>query len=114
MLMTEWKKAKWLGLDRRRYPRDQVSWQTDVQARGFSASARILDISPMGFSAACSREFAEADPIRVTLPIVGQVQADIVWGLAGHFGACFPSPFEATLYARMLSAVRREGGTISR
>lgn len=106
MLMTEWKKAKWLGLERRRFPRDPVSWPTTVNGSGGGADVRVLDISPIGFSAGCPRPFAEDERIRVTLPVIGQVDADIVWCMAGHFGACFTRPTPGDTYARLLQAMR--------
>lgn len=110
MLMTEWKKARWLGIERRRFPRDPVSWPTAInRVGGAPVDIRVLDISPMGFSAGCPRELAEEERIRVALPILGQVDADVVWCIAGHFGACFARPVPEASYTRMLQAIRSEG-----
>ncbi len=107
MLMTEWKKARWLGVERRRFPRDPVSWPTTVNWNGGAGvDIRILDISPIGFSAGCPREFAEDQRIRVTLPVLGQVDADIVWCIAGHFGACLTRPIPSETYSRLIAAMR--------
>lgn len=107
MLMTEWKKAKWLGIERRRYPRDPVSWLTTASWNGgATVDVRVLDISPMGFSAGCPREFMDDERIRVNLPILGQVDADVVWCKAGHLGACFARPIPTDTYSRLLEAVR--------
>lgn len=106
MLMTEWKKARWLGIERRRFPRDPVSWPTAINRGGGAAiDIRVLDISPMGFSAGCSRELTEEERIRVALPILGQVDAEVVWCIAGHFGACFKQPIAEAAYTRLLDAM---------
>lgn len=96
--------------DRRRCPRDQVHWTTTVRATTVpEVEVLVLDISPMGFSAGCHREFGDGEWIQVELPVVGDLDAGVVWCIAGHFGASFAEPIAPEPYTQLLDVLRGNG-----
>jgi hypothetical protein len=95
-------------LARRTVPRDAIEFRTtlNIDADG-GLDARIMDISPYGFqSRASSRMLERGERIRVTLPLVGDAEADIMWSLKGLFGCKFVQPIDTDLYAEMLACIR--------
>ena len=73
--------------DRRLVERDEVHYR----ARAFGLDAQpvtllIVNISPHGLMARCEKPFVEGDRMRVTLPAVGVVAAEVRWSLGGRLG----------------------------
>ncbi len=75
---------------------------------------RIMDISPYGFQGrARSRILERGERASVLLPLVGECQADIMWGLKGLFGCKFLEPLDGDLYGELLGLLRRASPSIS-
>jgi len=85
--------------------RDAVDFHTVLIVEGLGAlDARIMDISPYGFQCrARSRLLERGERASLRLPLVGECQADIMWGLKGLFGCKFIEPLDPDLYAPLLA-----------
>src|SRR3546814_1471715 len=73
--------------DGRAVGRDEVHYR----ARAFGPDAQplvmlIVNISAMGLMARCDAGYAVGDRLRITLPVVGVVVAEIRWSLGGRIG----------------------------
>ncbi|MDY7522484.1 PilZ domain-containing protein [Sphingomonas sp. AAP5] len=67
--------------------RDEVHYR----ARAFGPDARqlsllIVNLSAAGLMARCDLSYGVGDRLRVTLPVVGVVVAEIRWALGGRIG----------------------------
>ena len=90
----------------RREGRDDVHYR----ARGFGPDARqlnlvIVNLSPHGLMARCERQLEIGDRIRVVLPIVGPVAAEIRWSLGGRIGCQFDQAIELAGYYELIAVV---------
>lgn len=94
--------------DDRAEHRDQVHWR----ARAFGPDARplsltIVNLSPHGLMARCDADLAEGTRIRVTLPVIGVVVAEVRWSLGGRLGGRFAQGIDRASYYEMLAAILR-------
>ncbi|HTG38585.1 MAG TPA: PilZ domain-containing protein [Sphingomonas sp.] len=94
--------------DQRAEDRDEVHFR----ARAFGPDARalspvIVNLSPHGLMARCEGAFAAGDRLRVTLPVVGVVVAEIRWALGGRIGCQFEQGIDRASYYELLSSVMR-------
>jgi len=94
----------------RREGRDDVHFR----AKGFGPDARqlnlvIVNISPHGMMARCEREFEIGDRIRITLPVVGVVAADIRWSLGGRIGCQFDPAIDLAGYYALVALMMKSG-----
>lgn len=90
----------------RREERDNVHYR----ARAFGPDARqltllIVNISPHGLMARCDTQFEIGQRIRVTLPAVGVVVAEVRWSLGGRLGCQFDPAMDLASYYDMLAVV---------
>jgi hypothetical protein len=95
--------------DRRLVERDEVHYR----ARAFGPDAQpvtllIVNISPHGLMARCEKPFAEGDRMRVTLPAVGVVAADIRWSLGGRLGASFDTAIDLASYYELIAQLMKK------
>lgn len=95
--------------DRRLIERDEVHYR----ARAFGPDAQpvtllIVNISPHGLMARCEKPFAEGDRIRVTLPAVGVVAAEIRWALGGRLGASFDTAIDLAAYYELVAQLLKK------
>ena len=88
---------------RRQANRDAVDHDTQLRLPGHPPlNVHVIDISPSGLHARCSeRQF----------PLVGLVQARVMWGLRGCFGCQFLVPVDARCYLDVLAAIRKSEPT---
>ncbi len=95
-------------LARRTVARDMVDFHTAVTVEELGQlEARLMDISPYGFQCrASSRMLERGERAWVALPLVGEQQADVMWGLKGLFGCRFVEPIDPDLYGRLLGLIR--------
>lgn len=95
-------------LARRTVARDMIDFRTAVTVEALGQlDARLMDISPYGFQCrASSRMLERGERAWVVLPLVGEQQADVMWGLKGLFGCRFVEPIDPDLYARLLDLIR--------
>ncbi len=93
--------------DRRRAARENINADTLMTDReGRLSGIRLLNLSEDGFMAVTDMDQREREPIRVDMPMVGWVRAEIVWVLGERIGAAF----RESLSPQMLSAVVNEVG----
>ncbi len=102
-------------LARRTVARAAVDFHTVLTVEALGAlDARIMDISPYGFQCrARSRVLERGERAWILLPLVGECQADIMWGLKGLFGCKFLEPLDGDLYGELLGLLRRASTSIS-
>ena len=98
-----------LADDRRLVERDEVHYR----ARAFGPDAQpvtllIVNISPHGLMARCEKPFAEGDRMRVTLPAVGVVAAEIRWSLGGRLGASFDIAIDLAGYYELIAQMMKK------
>lgn len=96
--------------DRRLVERDEVHYR----ARAFGPDAQpvtllIVNISPHGLMARCEKPFVEGDRMRVTLPAVGVVAAEVRWSLGGRLGASFDSAIDLASYYELIAQMMKKG-----
>lgn len=95
--------------DRRLVERDEVHYR----ARAFGPDAQpvtllIVNISPHGLMARCERPFAEGDRMRVTLPAVGVIAAEVRWSLGGRLGASFDTAIDLASYYELIAQLMKK------
>lgn len=95
--------------DRRLVERDEVHYR----ARAFGPDAQpvtllIVNISPHGLMARCEKPFAENDRMRVTLPAVGVVAAEVRWSLGGRLGASFDTAIDLASYYELIAQLMKK------
>ena len=78
------------NVNRRRSAREDIRADTLMTDRqGRLSGVRLLNLSEDGFMAVTDVDQCEREPIRIDMPIVGWVRADIVWVLGERIGAAF-------------------------
>jgi len=92
--------------DERLVARDEVHHRT----RGFGPDAQPLDllivnISALGLMARCDTAFQPGDRIRLTLPTIGVVAAEVRWALGGRVGCQLDQPIARSDYYDLLAAM---------
>ena len=94
--------------DNRSVDRDEVHYR----ARAFGPDARqltflIVNVSPHGMMARCEAVFEIGDRIRVQLPKVGVVIAEVRWALGGRVGAQFERAIDLASYYELIATMVR-------
>ena len=90
----------------RREERDEVHYRV----KAFGPDARplnllIVNISPHGLMARCETCFETGDRIRMTLPIVGVVAAEVRWSLGGRIGCQFDHAIDLAGYYELAAVL---------
>lgn len=90
----------------RREDRDDVHYR----ARAFGPDARqlnllIVNISPHGLMARCETHFEIGDRIKLTLPHVGAMSAEVRWSLGGRIGAQFERAIDLAGYYELIATM---------
>ncbi|WP_293881466.1 hypothetical protein [Sphingomonas sp.] len=86
--------------ERRRAERRTVALDTlmaDRESRTFAV--RILNLSEVGFMGQSDWLLCERAPVRVDIPTIGWLRADIVWVLGDRLGGSFRETVEAEAFA---------------
>ncbi|MBB5986338.1 PilZ domain-containing protein [Sphingobium lignivorans] len=92
---------------RRETTRDLVDFPTSIERGEIRLDVRLIDVSARGFHARCSdARFVRGEAVSVWLPQCGLVQARVMWGLRGCFGAQFMVPIDPRTYPDILAALR--------
>lgn len=94
-------------IDARSAPRDEVRHH----ARGFEPDGRplhllVVNVSPGGLMARCDEERAPGDRLRVHLPGLGLMGAEVRWSLGGRIGCRFDAAVPLARYYELLAAMR--------
>jgi len=92
--------------DHRATARDEVHYR----ARGMGPDMRpvtllIVNMSALGLMARCEIEFAVGDRLRVSLPVVGTVIAEVRWWLGGRMGCELERAIDLADYYDLLAAL---------
>ncbi|MES2988948.1 MAG: PilZ domain-containing protein [Pseudomonadota bacterium] len=92
----------------RREGREEVHYR----ARAFGPDAKshgllIVNISPHGLMARCEACFEVGDRIRIQLPVVGVMVAEIRWSLGGRLGAQFENVIDLASYYELATIMVR-------
>lgn len=100
--------AQAAGSDERAIPRDEVHYR----ARAFGPDARpltllIVNMSAMGLMARCETDYQPGDRLRVNLPVVGTVVAEIRWSLGGRLGCELERTIDLADYYDLLAVLMR-------
>lgn len=74
-------------VDERSEPRDEVHYRT----RAFGPDNRplnllVVNMSARGMMARCDAEYGVGERVRVHLPVIGLIHAEIRWCLGGRMG----------------------------
>jgi hypothetical protein len=94
--------------DPRRIDREDVHYRARGQGPdGRQITLLIVNISPHGLMARCDESFDDGARIRITLPAVGSVAAEVRWSLGGRLGCEFEQMVELAAYYDLLAAVVR-------
>ena len=80
--------------ERDRDPRAPAEFVGTVRIGDERLPARICDLSVHGFGATSVRALPIGSSIVVSLPMVGEVRAQVRWALGGMFGARFLDPVD--------------------
>ncbi len=76
--------------NRRRAEREDIAADTLMTDRaGRLSGVRLLNLSEDGFMAVTDMDQTDRESIRIDMPVVGWVRADIVWVLGERIGASF-------------------------
>lgn len=98
--------AENLGVDARAEARDEVFHRaraTGPDGRAFHLV--IVNISAHGLMARCDLDYAVGQKLRLTVPTIGIVAAEIRWTLGGRIGCRLESAIPAVAYYRVLAAM---------
>jgi hypothetical protein len=91
--------------DERLEPREPVFHRT----HGTSGAARfpltVVNLSPGGLMARLDPALEPGALLRVALPVVGPVEAEVRWALAGRIGCRFLRPIDPVAYPQLLASV---------
>jgi len=91
----------------RRAPRDRCDHRTLLShADRARIDAHIVDISPLGCSIHAQGRFQRGDAVRVLLPLLGDVHAQVAWSLEGCFGCWFDREIGEERYPHLLAAMK--------
>ena len=99
--------AKPVG-DHRAVARDEVHYR----ARAFGPDAQqvsllIVNLSALGLMARADLSYTVGERLRVTLPVVGVVVAEIRWSLGGRLGCELDQPIDLADYYDLLAVMVR-------
>lgn len=88
----------------RREEREEVHFR----AKAFGPDARpltllIVNLSPHGMMARCDKEYEVGQRIRVTLPVVGVLVAEVRWALGGRIGCQFDQAIDLAHYYELIA-----------
>ena len=97
-----------LDAERRRSERDEVFYRTAPRlADGTRTPIDIVNLSRTGFMARSEAQIAEGTRLRIKLPVIGEVEALVVWALGGRIGAEFRVVLDSASYFNLLAAMPR-------
>lgn len=95
-------------LDERSEPREEVHHRTRAtRADGASVEFLVVNISARGLMARSPATFQVGDRLRVRLPAVGQVSAEVRWSLGGRVGCQLDELIPLAEYFQLLAAIAR-------
>lgn len=94
--------------DSRAIERDAVDYSAKgTGPKGEWMTMLIVDMSPMGMMVRSNHDLSPGDRMRVNLPDVGAVVAEVRWSMAGRMGCQFVEPIDRARYYTLLAALMR-------
>lgn len=95
-------------VEKRRAERDAVSIKAELHESGKEGHEVLIgNLSPFGFMAISPESYREGTLVRLELPMIGAVNAKIVWSLSDRIGAEFIRPFDARGYRELVDSTPR-------
>ncbi|MBC2777736.1 PilZ domain-containing protein [Parasphingopyxis marina] len=92
-------------VEKRRAARDAVSIRASLHEPSEEGHEILVgNLSPFGFMAISPKAYREGTLVRLNLPLIGEVNARIVWSLSDRIGAEFIRPFDARGYRALLDS----------
>ncbi len=94
--------------EKRELPRDEV----DYRARAYGADAQplslqVVNLSAQGLMARVTGDRPVGERMRITLPVVGVIAAEVRWSLGGRIGCELDRPIGMAEYYELLAALLR-------
>ncbi|CAN5257092.1 hypothetical protein BH10PSE14_BH10PSE14_10480 [soil metagenome] len=87
-------------------PRDEVHYRARATGPDMRpVTLLVVNMSALGLMARCEVEFSAGDRLRVSLPVVGTVVAEVRWWLGGRMGCELDRPIALANYYELLAAL---------
>ncbi|AOW23479.1 pilus assembly protein PilZ [Sphingomonas melonis TY] len=94
-------------IDGRAEPRDEVHHRCRaVLTDRRTLSVLAVNLSPQGVMIRSDADVSVGEWLRVTLPVVGEMQAAVRWALGGRIGCQFEKAIPANQYHAVLGAMQ--------
>jgi len=94
--------------EERREPRDEVLHRTRATGPGgVPLVLLVVNLSPGGLMARVDHPLAIGDRVRILLPELGMMGAEVRWSLGGRIGCRFDRAVTTEFYYRLLAIVGR-------
>jgi hypothetical protein len=94
--------------DDRTLVRDEVHYRARaIGPDGAPFNLLIVNISAMGLMARCDTSYGVDDRIRVILPVIGAIGANIRWSLGGRIGCELERTIDLADYYEVLAVLLR-------
>ncbi len=98
-----------LATDRRDAPREEVFYRTRVaRSGGRNVPLQIVNISAGGLMARSDDSFEVGETLRVRLPVVGEIGAQVRWSLGGRVGCQFDRMIDLMPYLELLGVLAKD------
>lgn len=95
--------------DRRRAERFAVHLgAVQIESKLYAEHAAIINVARLGFLARTRLKYASGDPLSVHFPLLGRLEAMVVWSERGMLGARFHEPVPEVTFARFLKKIDTE------
>jgi hypothetical protein len=95
-------------VNRRRMARQDIEADTLMTDRqGRLSGIRLLNLSEEGFMAVTDMDLCEREPVRIDMPVVGWVCAEIIWALGERIGATFRQPLTPLQMSAIVGEITR-------
>jgi hypothetical protein len=95
-------------LDDRAMPRDEVHYRARaIGPDSKPISLLIVNMSALGMMARVDTDCPVGGRLKVTLPVVGAISAEIRWSLGGRIGCELDRPIDQATYYGLLAALIR-------
>ncbi len=92
--------------ERRDLPRDEVHYRARATGGdGRPLSLLVVNLSAQGLMARTDNDRPEGERLRITLPVVGMVWAEVRWSLGGRIGVELDRPIGMADYYDLLTAM---------
>lgn len=89
-------------------PRDEVMHRTRAtDAGGNTIKLVLVNVSPSGLMARCEGDPGAGDRLRVMMPVIGEIVAQVRWSLGGRIGCSLDRTIPLDAYYGMLTAMLR-------